>query len=408
MHGLKSILFRVRIKRDIIIKEVFKIMAIRQLQSGKFQITFYVEGRKKRESYPNKTLAKQALYKRKVEIAEGRFLDKKKDGKVRFEEFARTFIDVYAKPNKKSWERDELSIRHLTKRFGGKTLMNITIYDVENYKKERSKEASPATVNRELACLKTIFNKAIEWEKTEYNPVKKVKLFREDNKRWRYLEKDEINKILENANEPLKSIIIVALNTGMRQGEIIKLKWLDVDLSNRLIYIRTENAKSGVGRELPMNEILYDLFFSLRMQNEMSAEPSTCLFTCKQEWVKHKFHELMAELGIKDFRFHDLRHTFASHLAMMGVNIKTIQELLGHQTFQMTLRYAHLSKDHKRGVLDAYGKQMDTFWTPADRHEVDRAGGMGYNPLTDKGLQESAGVVEWQTRRTQNPVGATS
>jgi hypothetical protein len=107
-------------------------MGKKKLESGNWQIDYYFEGRRKRETFPSKYLAELALKKRKIEIAEGRFLDKKKDNKIKFEELARAFIEVYAKPNKKSWERDELSISHLAKAFNGKRIGDITVYDVEN------------------------------------------------------------------------------------------------------------------------------------------------------------------------------------------------------------------------------------------------------------------------------------
>ena len=97
---------------------------------------------------------------------------------------------------------------------------------------------SPATLNRELACLKHMFNKAIEWEKMEYNPVRRVKLLREDNARLRYLTCDEIRRLYENCTEHLKSIVLTALHTGMRRGEILKLKWEDVDLDQKIVFVK--------------------------------------------------------------------------------------------------------------------------------------------------------------------------
>ena len=176
---------------------------------------------------PNKRAAEQALAKRKTEVAENKFLDKKKKEKLKFEDFAQEFIEYYCKLNKKSWERDAQSIRHLSGVFAGKYLYAITPLEIEKYKEKRIHLVKPATINRELSCLKTLFNKAIEWGKLELNPMKKVKLWKENNQRVRYLEKEEIKRLLENCPDYLKPIVLVALNTGMRQGETLNLQWPD-------------------------------------------------------------------------------------------------------------------------------------------------------------------------------------
>lgn len=186
------------------------------------------------------------LKKRKVEIAEGKFLDIRKEQKVKFEELTQMYLDIYARPNKKSFHSDEYLIKTLNRFFGGEYLHEITSMAVEQFKAERAKEASHATVNRALACLKCMLNKAIEWGKAEINPAKKVKLFKENNIRVRYLEKEEIKKLLDNASAHLKPILIVALNTGMRKGEILNLKWHDLDFKNSIISIReSKSGKSG-------------------------------------------------------------------------------------------------------------------------------------------------------------------
>ena len=111
--------------------------------------------------------------------------------------------------------------------FPEKLLHELTPLDIEKYKKERIKTVAPATVNRELACLKTIFNKAIEWGKVEQNPVRKVKLYQENNRRVRYLESDELDRLLPECADHLNPMVTTALNTGMRRGEILNLKWKD-------------------------------------------------------------------------------------------------------------------------------------------------------------------------------------
>jgi len=333
-----------------------------------WHIDYYYQGKRKREKIgPSKNLAEIILKKRKVEIAEGKFLDIKKEEKVKFEELAQMYLELHAKPNKRTWHSDVDTIKVLGKHFNGKYLYEVTPVLVERFKAERAKEVSVATVNRALACLKCMFNKAIEWEKADRNPVKKVKLFKENNKRLRYLEKEEIVKLLDNCNGHLKPIIILALNTGMRKGEILGLKWRDVDFRHGIIYLL--HTKNGEKREIPINEQAKTTLIRVR------KHPESPYIFCKKEGqpcgnVRKSFYTALKKSGIINFRFHDLRHTFASHLVMSGVDLNTVRELMGHKSLDMTLRYSHLSPDHKKRAVDILGKRMDTFWTLTQKSQI--------------------------------------
>ena len=169
------------------------------------------------------------------------------------------------------------------------------------------------------------------------------------------MELNEIDRLLRECSGHLNPIVIVALNTGMRRGEILNLKWENVDTNQRLIYIM--GSKSGEKREIPINNLLLELLKRLRRSSK-----SDYVFSHKDGSpfgkVDKSFRSACKRAGIKDLRFHDLRHTFASHLVMSGVDLKTIQELLGHKSLEMTLRYAHLSPDHKRKAVDNLGEKM--------------------------------------------------
>ena len=146
----------------------------------------------------------------------------------------------------------------------------------------------------------------------------------------------------------------MALNTGMRKEEILSLKWKDVDFRSRIIAIL--DTKNGESREIPMNDIVYRTLVAIK-------ETDSPWVFCKKNGerygnVRKAFEGARKRAEIVDFRFHDLRHTFASHLVMAGVDLKTIQELVGHKSFETTLRYAHLSPDHKKAALDILGKRM--------------------------------------------------
>lgn len=325
-------------------------------------IDYYVRGRRVRERVgSSKRLADTVLKKKEVEIAENRFLDIRKQGKIRFRNGADSYLKTYSEPNKKSARRDSISIRHLKAHFGNQFLDQLTPEDIEAYKANRKEKVSSATVNREIACLKHIFTKAIEWGKISRNPALKVKLFREKNRRVRYLEKEEIPRLCEACRDWLRPIVLVALNTGMRKSEILRLKWADVDFRRRIIYVL--DAKTGE-REIPLNDLLFKVLLRVR------KNPKSPYIFCHKNGkpykdIRRSFELALERAEIDDFRFHDLRHTFASHLVMGGVDLKTVQELLGHKTIQMTLRYSHLSHDHKRAAVNVLGNRMVTNWSQA-------------------------------------------
>jgi len=334
-------------------------------KGNNWYIDYYVQGRRKREKIgPNKAQARIILQKRKVQIAENKFLDVRKDEKVLLKDMAKLYLETYSKPNKRSARRDETSIRNLNSILGGRYLHEVTPLDIEKYKLKRKEKVSNATVNRELQCLKHIFKKAIEWGKISSSPAAKVRLLRERNTRTRYLEEEEIKALLEACPSHLKPIIVTALNTGMRKGEILNLKWKDIDFRQRIICLL--DTKNNERREIPVNDILFKTLLGVRKNST-----SPYVF-CKKDGtpysnVRSSFETAKKMAGIGDFRFHDLRHTFASHLVMAGVGLRTVQVLLGHKTIDMTVRYTHLSPDHKKLALDILCKRMDTYMDTSHR-----------------------------------------
>ena len=346
------------------------------VKGGNYYIDYYVEGRRKREKVgKSRKLAETVLAKRKVQVAEGKFLDIRKKEKLGFKDMALIFLENYSKVNKKSWSRDALSIKNLNGFFADRYIYEINNLNVDEYKKKRlESEDTVATINRELSCFKTILRKAVEWGKLN-TPLPKIQLFKENNQRVRYLEEKEAETLLEASPEPLKSIIVIALHTGMRRGEILSLKWNDVDARERNITIW--NTKNREKRVVPMNSRVCDVFLG-----RTKSPDSEFVFTRQNgqhritdDYVTHLFQKVVEKTGIKNFRFHDLRHTFASWLVMRGVDLKTVQELLGHKDFRMTLRYSHLSPDHKKQAVELLAKNgagrktMDTIWTPEAKEE---------------------------------------
>ncbi len=337
---------------------------------GKKGIIYYIvyshNGRRKTEHIgKDKKLAEAVLHKRLTEIAENRYLDVKKEEKIRFEDFADEYLELHSKL-KRSYNTDKKIVGLLKNFFGGKYLYEITSLDVERFKSVRARQTvkrdktkktiSPATVNRALAVLKSIFNKAILWGKIERNPCKGVELFKENNQRLRFLEKDEIDKLLANCCEHLKPIVAVALHTGMRKNEILKLKWHDIDIKRNIIHLL--KTKNGEKREVPMNRLVQKTIIGVL------KHPDSQYIFCDKSGkpygdIKKSFFTALKNSGIVGFRFHDLRHTFASQLVMSGVDLNTVRELLGHKSLEMTLRYSHLSPDHKKRAVDVLEQNLD-------------------------------------------------
>ena len=179
--------------------------------------------------------------------------------------------------------------------------------------------------------------------------------------RKRYLDKEQITKFIDACSPHLKPIVLVALHTGMRKSEILELKWNEVDLTQGIIYIL--QPKSGERREVWLNEVAKKALGGLKRHPR-----SPYVFYNKNGKayynVRKSFDAALKKCGIIDFRFHDLRHTFASQLAMAGVDFITLKELLGHKTIEMTQRYAHLSPGHKRTAVEILAREIGTQLAP--------------------------------------------
>ena len=214
---------------------------------------FYYKGCRYREGVGrNRKEAEFVLAKRRAEVRENRFFDVKKESREKFDDMAKEYLR-YSEVNKKSFERDGRSIKKLSTHFGRKRLAEITPKMIEEYKIARCRQVKPATVNRELACLKHLFTMAIKWGKANSNPVKEVKLFQEPLGRLRVLSREEEEKLLAASAPHIKPIIITALTTGMRRGEILNLTWEDVDFGTGFLTIG--NSKNSEMRQIPMTAI---------------------------------------------------------------------------------------------------------------------------------------------------------
>jgi integrase len=271
---------------------------------------------------------------------------------------------------------------------GNTMLSDITAWHVEKQRSAWLKAGTnTVTVNHKINYLKIALSRAVAWGFLEKNPLTSVKLSKIDKIGVvRYLSAEEDARLREaldrreekhrkqrkNLNQwrmgrgyellpehsddgcvdHLKPLVLLALNTGMRRGELFKLKWAHVNFAGRILTVVGPTAKSKKTRHIPLAEEAFDILklWSERTKNSEYVFPNADggVMSC----IKTAWKRLMKDAGIKNFRFHDCRHTFASRLVMNGVDLNTVSELLGHASIEMTLRYAHLAPAKLAAAID--------------------------------------------------------
>jgi integrase len=251
----------------------------------------------------------------------------------------------------------------------------------------KSREVSRVTINNNIAALRAALNRATEWGVVSSMPLGKIKRRAADeNPIVRYLSADEEVRLRAgliarddrrrdaraSANawrrerhykefplygrytDHITPLVLLALNTGLRRGELLRLQWRDLDLERRVLTVRGEDTKTGQTRHVPMNSEAAMVATAWR---STSYDPETFVFASSDEstplaYIRKAWTGVVNAALVNSFRFHDLRHTFASNLVMASVDLNTVRELLGHKSVAMTLRYAHLAPEHKAAAVE--------------------------------------------------------
>ncbi len=320
-------------------------------------LEYYQDGQRRRERIgPNKEAAEQRLREVKSAITEGRYIKKSPDARTSFKDLAGWYLDLSEVKGKRSFRRDTLSVKGLTDFFGDRLLRDITPALVERYKEKRLADYSrhhrltmPATINRELACFKTIFNKAIKNGKAERNPVQGVKMLKENNERDRILSPGEYTLLLVHCPAHLKPIVKVAYHTAMRQGEILTLTWGQLDLKGGFIRLVPEHCKTNEGRLVPLTRDLVTMFKTMPR-----GLPGVKVFTREGKPInsfREAFLAACRGAGIENFTFHDLRHTAINNWRLAGHDYFRIMAATGHKTMTVFKRYNTVSREELKALV---------------------------------------------------------
>jgi len=274
------------------------------------------------------------------------------------------FLTDHYGPWQKTHHRRGDSEKRLTTSFADlldKPLSDITPWLIEKHRKAR-KEAGTAdtTINRDTVTLKAALNRAVDWGLIDDNPLAPIKQMKTDRTGViRYLEPAEEARLLAalaslKEGDRMRPMVLVSLHTGLRWGELAGLYWKDVDLQARRLTVRGEGAKSRQTRHIPLNDTahtaLLDWRGELPRMGLVFPGKAGVLDNVTKSWTR-----LLNTAGIKEFRWHDLRHSFASKLVQAGIDLNTVRELMGHADIKMTLRYAHLAPEHRAAAVARIG-----------------------------------------------------
>src|SRR3972149_660627 len=306
----------------------------------------------------DKRLAEKIHAKVMTEMTEGKWFDKPVGAEKTVRELLEKYMSEHSARNKalKSHIRDRSLSAHLNRCFGSLVLTDLSPRLISEYQVRRRDEgAAPNTVNNELRLLSHAFNLAMkEWEWVDLNPVSKVSKEKVNNQIERWLTYEEEEKLLAASPHWLQEIIIFAVNTGLRQGEILDLAWDRVDLFRRTITILEQKNK---GKDtLPLNS---QTLAVLKARCKVKSIKSNLVFYSKEctridaANLLRSFYVAVDKAELPKTRFHDLRHTFATRLVQIGVDLYKVQKLMRHKTPIMTQRYAHHYPESLRDGVEA-------------------------------------------------------
>jgi integrase len=278
---------------------------------------------------------------------------------VTFAHFAERWMREYVVTNNKPSEQSakQLTLRkHLLPKFGRLPLQDITTAAIENYKAEKRDIAlAPKTINNHLAILGRCLRTALEWEVIDRVPL--IKPLKSPPPPFHYLKREELARLEAAAPRGLwRAMIVTAAGTGLRFSELVALEWQDIDIERAVLVVRRANVCGWLGS--PKSNRTRSVYLTSEVLNQLATleRNGPLVFSIGGKWIRHEMARLQLRAacrsaGLETAGWHDLRHTFASHLAQAGAPITAIKELLGHSTITMTMRYSHADEESLRGAV---------------------------------------------------------
>ncbi len=300
----------------------------------------------------SRRLAEQREAQLKLEMVEGKFGLNNESAKRTFRELSQRYMkEETIKKTASSQRRDEVTLKNLLPFFGERLLTQITPNMINDYKLMRkAKGRQPATVNRELALGKRMFNIALRvWGWASDNPFLKVPMETVHNERIRFLTDTEFQSLLNASDDWLRPLITGAAFTGLRKTNLLELEWKQVDFGNE--WITVLHTKNHQPYGVPMLPIVKDTFKELSRVRHLNG---SFVFTnddgsrIKETKLQKHFKQACKKADLTNLRWHDLRHCYGSWLAQHGTGIYIIKELMGHRDLRSTMRYSHLSARNLR------------------------------------------------------------
>jgi len=324
-------------------------VALKKLGHKNYWIEYYDElARRRRERIgPSKAAAEQRYREVLKARTEGRYIDRDKSSRITLGELCTWYTGLVEVRAKATYRKEFSSIKNLKRHLGEKTsLKDLTPGRVEAYQTVRLREASPrhpgsnikpATVNREIACLQTMLNRAVRHRKIETNPIAVVRQLQENNVRTSILSQDEFERLLAACPVHLRPIVVLAYYLAMRKSEILLLTWDEVDLEQGFIRLRSDRTKTRIARSIPLH---------WRAREALEAVPrsdsSDRVFLKDGKPFndfKRAFRTACNKAGLKDFTFHDLRHCAVNNLRLAKNDYFKIMAVSGHKTTTVFKRY---------------------------------------------------------------------
>ncbi len=333
-------------------------------RGDRWYFDFTIRRRRYREAIPEartKAQAEQAEAQVKQSVYDGKY--GKLKGQVTLEKFANETYLIWAKENKRSAYHDEYNLPNLLPYFKGLSLQEITAEHIAQFKRARRNEIttrgprrSPTTVNRDMALISKILSLAVDYSYIESNPARRVKFFKAEAKEKKVLSKADQEKLFAVIPEDdrLRAVVLVALKTGMRRGELVQLKWSNIDFETDMINLPAPITKGNRARSLPLMPDVKAVILALHEQKGWREEifPG---FKLSPKSVTSRFSKACGKAGLEGYSFHCLRHTFSTRMKDAGVNPFIVRDWLGHRTIEMTNHYTHATPETMRQAVAALG-----------------------------------------------------